>query len=118
EEPAANAQRVGDVPHDEVPWLVAGVDLAVEILAGAGGGEKLAAVVLAGDRRADGKEFVEAAELAQFGGDAGDAVGAVVLRLLFEALDRGVPALNDQLGEVGDLAAGDGAQAAGNGAAE
>ena len=42
EDAAADAQGVGDVADDEVPRLIAGVDLAVEVLAGAGGGEERA----------------------------------------------------------------------------
>ena len=61
---AADAQGVGDVADDEVPRLVAGVDLAVQVLAGAGGREERARVARRLDRRADGEELHQAAERA------------------------------------------------------
>ena len=118
EEPPADAERISDIAHDEMARLEAGVELAVEVLARTGGGEKRPAIVRAGDGGADGDELVEVAELAQVAGDAGRAMGAVLLGLVFQPFDGGVPAVGDERREVFDLAARQGAQAAGNAARE
>src|SRR5207237_6957024 len=98
--------------------LETGVHLAVEILAGAGGGEEGALVIGAGDGRADGDELVEVGDLAQLGGNPGHAVGAVFLRFFFEPVDGGMPTFRNQRGELSDLATAEHAQPAGDAAGD
>src|SRR5207244_2141535 len=66
------------------------------------------------DGRADGDEFFQSGQLLEIRGDARDAVGALVHRFLFQALDGGVAALGDELRQIVDLTAGDGSQPAGD----
>src|SRR5438270_570707 len=91
--PRARPSEYTDVAHDEVPRLVAGIDLAVQVLPGAGGGEEGPLVGVAANGRADGDELAQAAELLEVRGDAGHAVRPLGLGLLLQAVDGGVTAL-------------------------
>ncbi len=99
------AQRIGDVADHEMPGLITRVDLAKEVLSGAGRGEKRARAARALHRGTDCDELHQVAELSQIRGDAGQSLIPLVLRFLFEAIDRGVTAVDDELGDAADLSA-------------
>ena len=114
----ADPQRIGDVAHHEMAGLVARVDLAEQVLAGAGRREEGAVVLSIADRRAQGDELHQVADLPQLGAHSGQAAGALVLGLLLEPVDGGVAAIDDELGDAVDLAPGKRLQAAGDAADE
>src|SRR5262249_26071766 len=116
DEAAANAQSISDVAQDEVARLIAGVELAIEVLAGAGGREKLAGVLGRPDRRADRQELEQAADALQLRGDAGQTVGLFFKSFIFEAFDGGVTTVRYKLGDAFDFAACQRAEAAGHAA--
>ena len=56
-------------------------------------------------RRSDRDELHQVAELSQIRGDAGQSAIPLVLRFLFEPVDGGVAAVDDELGDAADLSA-------------
>ena len=94
--------------------LVSRVDLAEEVLAGAGRREERTRLLIVVDRRTDRHELHEVAHLPELGGHAGQAAGALLLRLLLEPVDRGVAAIDDELRHAPDLAARERLQPAGD----
>ena len=111
-QPAADSQRVADVADDEVPRLIARIDLAEEVLPATGRGEELGRVVRV-NGSAQGEELVQPADPLQVGGDAGDAAGLQFSGFSLQPPDGGVAAIGDQLGERVYFAAGKGLEATG-----
>src|SRR5580700_4281885 len=86
--------------------LVTGIQLAIEILAGACRRKEWSRMIQGIDRGTDGDELVETAELLELRSHARHSVRASISRFFFQPVDCGVPTFRDELRQIFNFAAG------------
>src|SRR5262245_60751554 len=95
-----------------MPGLVAGVNLAKQVLAGAGRREKRAWRRFFPNGRADRDELEQVSQLPEIRRDARQSDRVLALRLVFKTIDGRVTAIDDKLSHAANLSPRERLQAA------